>query len=719
MNRPTSVYLTSLAGTFWLLVTALCADTGRGLAGDWRLWLPLLGVAMIAEAFQVASAGGDRAAPMSFSGAAHVAAAILFGPLVAALIAAVAVVLVDGARTASVRLVAANAALFGWSILLAGVAYQLAGGHPGSVTADSAPALIVLVAARGLVNMALFSLGEALAGEISPWPALRGVLADGAVTYAGEGSLGVLMAAGWNSRMWVILPFLAPLFGALYRAQANLERLRGETAAALSAFARVIDERDPNTARHTERVAAYVERFTRVIGMPGREAARLVEAARYHDLGKVAIDEATLSKPGRLDPAEVRAIRRHPRLSAALLSPFGFAREIARYVELHHERHDGRGYYAVPAEEIPLEAHVLIVADCFDAMTSARAYRPPLSDEEAAQELLDKSGSQFHPDVAAAFAAMIRGQEPEAALVPDALARLRAGFESVVVWRRPNLHISDDPWLLTALLGGIAMVLGALASTSSIRVIVLAAAVLLSLPAAGLSLRRRVRRNRALGLVGRGAAIEYALAAVGLTGRPHWLVWNSDTDTYGSGRTDLETDEVCRRAVLCTGRAVSRLATGRYVLISRELPDRRRLAVVTDRRPRSGQIETVERLAALGAAQPEPPTDPTEGIDRTGTPLQIDLGVFERVRTGAGQLAAEQVVRDAVEAVAATLRAGDTITVTGDDTLLVWSIEPADDLAVTGARIRSALAGVALPKRVAPIEATIDADGSRPRLEAG
>src|SRR4029078_9295458 len=96
-----------------------------------------------------------------------------------------------------------------------------------------------------------------------------------------------------------------------------------------------------------------VDRFTGAIGLPDRESRRLVDAARLHDLGTVAIDVATLSKEGRLTDQEMRAIRSHPRLSARLLSPFGFAEQISLYAELHHERYDRPGYYSLAPKRIP------------------------------------------------------------------------------------------------------------------------------------------------------------------------------------------------------------------------------------------------------------------------------------------------------------------------------------------------------------------------------
>jgi len=218
----------------------------------------------------------------------------------------------------------------------------------------------------------------------------------------------------------------------------KVERLKRETAAALNTFAGVIDERDPNTASHSKRVAEYVERFTAAIELPDREAARLIQAARYHDLGKVVVDESTLSRPGRLSQEELRKIRSHPALSARLLSPFHFAQEIAVYAELHHERYDGRGYYSVPQREIPVEAHVLIAADSFDAMTSARAYRPALSIAEAIQELRDKAGTQFHPLVAQAFAAMLEQRDVHAAMGSAQIASLRAEFSRIAGVQLPR-----------------------------------------------------------------------------------------------------------------------------------------------------------------------------------------------------------------------------------------------------------------------------------------
>ena len=105
-------------------------------------------------------------------------------------------------------------------------------------------------------------------------------------------------------------------------------------------------------------------------------------------------------------------MRRHPRLSARLLQRFEFVAPQARAVELHHERMDGRGYYGVGGDDLPLASHFLIVADSFDAMTTDRPYRPGLSHEAALMEIERNAGTQFHPAVAKAFVAVQRGFDP-------------------------------------------------------------------------------------------------------------------------------------------------------------------------------------------------------------------------------------------------------------------------------------------------------------------
>jgi HD domain-containing protein/transketolase-like protein len=174
------------------------------------------------------------------------------------------------------------------------------------------------------------------------------------------------------------------------------------------------------------RVAGYVDELARALGLPFRDIDRLRWAARLHDLGKVAVDSAVLRKRGRLTAHEWGAMRRAPRLSARILRRFELSAAEARAVEYHHERYDGAGYYGLPAAELPLASHFLIVADSFDAMRSDRPYRPGLSVEDALAEIEANIGSQFHPAVAKAFIAVQRGQDPYSALTAEEQEELRS-----------------------------------------------------------------------------------------------------------------------------------------------------------------------------------------------------------------------------------------------------------------------------------------------------
>ncbi len=704
MNRRTLIYvvlvilafLTALAVAAWAFPTSI---------GNLR-WLPLLGLAVAAESLVIGS-GEDTDPLLSFSAAAHVAAAVLFGPATAGLLAAIGVIIVDGPRLNGLRWLLPNASMFGLAAIVGGFAYQAAGGAVGSVTAGSGVGLVAVVVVRYVANIAILSGGTALAsGRRFP-----GLFADqlrsSVETGIGEGSLGVLVAACYGAGRWIALPFLVPLLGGLYMSKFNLGRLQRETAAALNTFAQVIDERHQSTASHTKRVAAYVERFASAIELPERERSRLRAAAEYHDLGKVAVDEATLSKVGRLEEAEVRAIRRHPRLSARLLAPFHFAREIAVYTELHHERYDGKGYYGVDPRRIPIEAHVLIVADSFDAMTSARSYRPALTMAEAVAELRDKAGTQFHPHVAAAFAAIIEGTSPADALGVDELARLRRTFARVPVFSTaPSRYLTDPHVIFTALLATTIAAFGVPIASIARGLLVIA-----TLTTGGIAvirgIRQRRRVERATAAVREGRCAEAALQLAGVECWACWLGWDGTLDRYSpaertsaaSGR-DLEV--ACAKAMRVHQPVDAVLPSGRPLVISGHQIGERRLAVGCAKTPSRALRNLIEHVAAISSpsdALHAPNDHPLDWASHHN--LAIELGLFEPVRIAAGQLVAEDIVAQAALAVRQVLRPADTITQLGDDCLGVTLANSAEAaLGPLQDRMAAAIATVPLPRRV-------------------
>src|SRR5438105_8516652 len=156
----------------------------------------------------------------------------------------------------------------------------------------------------------------------------------------------------------------------------------------LATLSRALEARDPYLHGHAERVTAVAEAVALRLGWTGERLVTLRLGGRLHDIGKVAVPASVLRKPAPLDEREREQIRLHPRFGARLVERVEAARPALPYVLYHHERWDGAGYPTGKAgAAIPIEARVLAVADAFDAMTSARPYRPALRTDDALVEI--------------------------------------------------------------------------------------------------------------------------------------------------------------------------------------------------------------------------------------------------------------------------------------------------------------------------------------------
>jgi len=181
----------------------------------------------------------------------------------------------------------------------------------------------------------------------------------------------------------------------------------------LPMLSRAIEARDPYTQGHSARVTVLAEAIARRLGWDQEQLAHLKVGGTLHDLGKLAISDDVLSKPGRLDEGELAQIREHPKLGARILFRIASLRKALPYVLYHHEHWDGRGYpTGRSGEQIPVEARVLAVADAFDAMTSDRPYRRALSHEDALAELVRCSGTQFDPEIVRVFLEVVGESVP-------------------------------------------------------------------------------------------------------------------------------------------------------------------------------------------------------------------------------------------------------------------------------------------------------------------
>lgn len=181
----------------------------------------------------------------------------------------------------------------------------------------------------------------------------------------------------------------------------RVERERAVTA--IVALARAVDARDPRTSRHSEQVAQLAGELAMSRGWSRDRVARLREAARVHDVGKVGVPDALLFKEGELTLAERRQVEAHALLGAQIVAD-ALDPEQVQWVRGHHERFDGDGYPdGVSGRHIPEGARILAVADAWDAMTSSGTYAVARSRQDALDELRRCSGSQFCPDVVAAL----------------------------------------------------------------------------------------------------------------------------------------------------------------------------------------------------------------------------------------------------------------------------------------------------------------------------
>jgi putative nucleotidyltransferase with HDIG domain len=387
----------------WALAICLTITNMQGLRqARWTDLLVLFGATVLAETWFVTTSPESG---MSLSFTMHYAAAVLFGPAFAAVIAATSLLCADGViRHRPVRQTIFNAASFAVSAAICGIVFQhLSSGNPIDLKRDAFP-LVAAALAYLVVNDTLVAVIITLMGG----PFLHEWLSsfrDIGVPYVSMAPLGALVAYAYQSSPWTLLYF-PPLVLVIYNGFKLFVTLQHETDHALVALADSIDKRDQYTYQHSVRVARYAGEIARSTGLPPREIELIISAARVHDLGKIATDNRVLFKRSSLTEEERRLINAHPAEGGELAGKFSMFRKGRSFIRHHHERWDGKGYPdGLAGDEIPLGARIIAVADAYDAMTSDRPYRQALSHDIAIAELQRGAGKQFDPNVVAAFIA--------------------------------------------------------------------------------------------------------------------------------------------------------------------------------------------------------------------------------------------------------------------------------------------------------------------------
>jgi response regulator RpfG family c-di-GMP phosphodiesterase len=172
----------------------------------------------------------------------------------------------------------------------------------------------------------------------------------------------------------------------------------------IKSIAYALDAKDTYTHGHSMRVTLYSLALANALKLPEDLMEEIETAGLLHDIGKIAIPEKILLKPGKLTDEEYEIIKTHPALAEKLVHSITKLKIISNWLKSHHERYDGKGYPAgLVGEEIPISSRIIALADTYDAMTSDRSYRKGLSHEVAIKEIESCSGSQFDPKLADLF----------------------------------------------------------------------------------------------------------------------------------------------------------------------------------------------------------------------------------------------------------------------------------------------------------------------------
>lgn len=177
--------------------------------------------------------------------------------------------------------------------------------------------------------------------------------------------------------------------------------IRGKT---IKTIINSLHEKNKREEQHSRRVSHICEAIGKAMELGEGDISELRTVGLLHDIGKIAIDEKILNKPERLNDEEWNEMKRHPEIGYRILSSANEMAELAEFVLAHHERWDGKGYpKKLAGEQIPLQARIIMVADAYDAMTSERAYRKPLTSAAAIEEIQKNSGTQFDPEIVQVF----------------------------------------------------------------------------------------------------------------------------------------------------------------------------------------------------------------------------------------------------------------------------------------------------------------------------
>jgi diguanylate cyclase (GGDEF)-like protein/putative nucleotidyltransferase with HDIG domain len=410
------------------------------------LFFVLLALSSLTSAFKIALQLPGSGSTMSVSYTVDFAALLLLGPADTMLIAAA-----SAWSQCSFRIKERNPphrTLFSMgslvvTVFLSGLVYSRLGGvHPpavGSLRAllDLPLPIIGATAVYYLSNTVLVALAVALSTRQSFVKLWTETFLESAPNYCAGALVAALGALLVNGRYYLLVPLAAaPLYLSYRAGRMYIERIQDERRhdkeisemylATIEALALAIDAKDQTTHTHIRRVQIYAVGLARALGMSEKEIQGVTTAAVLHDIGKLAVPEHILSKPGALTPEEFKKIRIHPQVGAEIIEHVPFPYPVAPLILNHHERWDGKGYpRGLKGEEIPLGARILSVADFFDALMTDRPYHRAMSREAAISMLEQDAGKGLDPVLVRRFLEILPDLMPEAKTSEASIRGLR------------------------------------------------------------------------------------------------------------------------------------------------------------------------------------------------------------------------------------------------------------------------------------------------------
>lgn len=289
------------------------------------------------------------------------------------------------------------------SVSAAGAFYQAVGGKPSFTTALDFLRAVAAFAIYSATNLVLVTNVVSLS-ERKPWLSrLRVTLRLHIVQLVTLGILAILLAILHNLSPWYLILGILPLFVVQISIREQV-RLREQTRQAFEKLSEAISSRDPYTGKHSEEVAKYAVKLAQALKLPEEQVEQIEAAARIHDLGKIAVPDAILLKPGPLTPEEWEVVKRHPVVGAELIAGLPIYKGVVEIIRHEHEHWDGTGYpNGLKGEEIPLGARIIAVADVWHALLSDRPYRKAYSKEEACKIMQDMAGKVLDPKLVELF----------------------------------------------------------------------------------------------------------------------------------------------------------------------------------------------------------------------------------------------------------------------------------------------------------------------------